>query len=436
MSEQLVTLPWGRDELRLSLPADWRIAGILEPAALPGVADPAAEVQRSLVEPIGMTRLGALARPGTRVALVVDDGSRPTPASLIVPLVVAELTEAGVRREDIILIPALGQHRPMTEAELAERVGPGVLSGGVRWENHDCDTPDRLARLGVTSRGTTVLLNRTVAGADLVVLVGCIEPHLIASFGGGYKNLFPGVAGRGTITRNHGLNTAPATYNNVGRPIEQNPMRLDLEEAGRMVKPPVFVVNAVINEHLQIVRVVAGDAVAAHREGIKTSAAIFGVKIPGEADLVIANSRPMDDDLRQGLKAAANTIRAMKTGGVMLTLVRADEGVGVLQLADRKLIGRRPLQVLAPLLVRLLPRLKLKDMTDENRFFLYFALQAMCRGLMLAYAPTLPAEKKANLPFLVFQDTPQAAIAAAQRRLPRNPEVLIFPFGGSTYPIL
>ena len=203
-----------------------------------------------------------------------------------------------------------------------------------------------------------------------------------------------------------------------------------------MVKPPVFVVNTVMNDRLQIVCMVAGDAIAAHREGIKTSASIFGVKIPGVADLVIANSRPMDQDLRQGLKALANTIRAMKPGGVMLTLVRADEGVGEFHLADRKLMGRGPLQILAPVLVRALPRLKLKNMNDETRFFLYFALQAMCRGLLLAYAPTLPAEKKANLPFLLFPESPQAAITAAQRRLPRRAEVLVFPFGGSTYPIV
>ena len=51
-----------------------------------------------------------------------------------------------------------------------------------------------MADLGVTSRGTPVLVNRTVAEAGLVVSIGCIEPHIIASFGGGYKNLVPGVA--------------------------------------------------------------------------------------------------------------------------------------------------------------------------------------------------------------------------------------------------
>jgi hypothetical protein len=36
----------------------------------------------------------------------------------------------------------------------------------------------------------------------------------------------------------------------------------------------------------------------------------------------------------------------------------------------------------------------------------------------------------------VFQDSPEAALAAARQRLPARAEVLVFPFGGSTYPIL
>jgi lactate racemase len=346
MAETALTLPWGNEELRLFLPESWHVAGVLSPAALPGVPDPVAEMRRGLAEPIGMPRLSALARSDMRVALVVDDGSRPTPVAQIVPAVLDELRRAGVGKERITLVSALGVHCPMTEAELAARVGSDVFAG-LRWENPDCDDPSRMTSLGTTTRGTPVWINNTVAAADLVVAVGCIEPHLIASFGGGYKNLFPGVAGRATIAHNHSLNCTPDTFNMVGQPIERNPMRLDLEEAGRMIKPPVFIVNAVLNSRMDIVRVVTGDGVAAHREGCLISQAIFGAVVPRRADVVITNSRPMDQDLRQGVKALGNTLCAVKPGGVQITLVRADEGVGVFGLANRKLpLGRDGLQAL------------------------------------------------------------------------------------------
>jgi hypothetical protein len=121
----------------------------------------------------------------------------------------------------------------------------------------------------------------------------------------------------------------------------------------------------------------------------------------------------------------------------MITLIRAEEGVGVFGLANRKLpVGRQALKLLAPALLPLVPRLKLRGMGEEDRFFLYFALQAMRRGDLLVYAPTIPTATRANLPFVTFMDTPQAALDRARARFPQKAGVLVFPHGGSTYPIL
>jgi nickel-dependent lactate racemase len=434
MAERGLTLPWGKEELSLSLPADWHLAGVLEPSTRPGVKGAADHVRRSLQEPVGSPRLRDLAREGMRVALVIDDLSRPTPVGRILPPVLEELAQGGVGRGDITLVVALGLHRPMQEEEVARRVGDVGLAG-LRWENHDCDDAERLAFLGTTGRGTPVWVNRTVAQADMVVSVGCIEPHIIASFGGGYKNLIPGVAGRETVAHNHSLNCAPDTFNMVGQPIERNPMRLDLEEAGRMLNGPAFIVNAVLNSALEVVRVVSGDPVAAHREGAQVSADLYGVWVPALADIVITDSHPMDQDLRQGVKSLANTIRAVRPGGVQITLARAEEGVGVFGLADRRLpLGRRALKAVSPLLLRVVPRLKMEG--EEDRFFLYFALQAMRHCTMLLYAPTIPMDVRASLPFVRFVDSPEEAIAGARGLLPGKADVLVFPHGGITYPIL
>jgi nickel-dependent lactate racemase len=431
-----VVIPWGNGELALALPDQWHIAAVLEPQSLPAISDLDAEVACALAQPVGAPRLRELLQryPGGKIALVVDDGSRPTPVAKILPLVLQELADAGVQRSQITLVPAIGLHRPMTADEIEQRVGRACLDG-LSWENHDCDDLAGLVDLGITSRGTPILINKTVAQADLVVSVGCIEPHIIASFGGGYKNLVPGVAGRATVAHNHSLNCTPETFNMVGQPIEHNPMRLDLEEAAGKLKPPVFIVNAVLNNALQAVRVVAGDPIAAHREGVRTSATLYGVPVNQPADVVIAASHPMDQDLRQGVKALANTVRAVRKGGVHIALVRADEGVGVFGLANRKLpLGRNGLKFAAPLLLPLVPKLKLKGMGEEDRFFLYFALQAMRHATLLMYAPTIPAGVKANLPFVQFVESADETISAAHHRVAQRAEVLIFPHGGITYP--
>lgn len=429
-----LTLPWGQETLELSLPEDWTVAGLLKPAALSGVPNVADEVRRSLQEPIDAPRLKDLAAGAERVVIVIDDLSRPTPVGRLLPGVLEELAQGGIERGNVTVVVALGLHRPMTGEEVNQRIGSVDLAG-LNWENHDCDAADSLVTLGTTQRGSPVEIQRTVAQADLIISIGCIEPHIIASFGGGYKNLVPGVAGRDTIAHNHSLNCTPETFNMVGQPIERNPMRLDLEEAAAMIGGRVFIVNAVLNGDLEVVRVVSGDPISAHRAGAKTSAEIYGVEIPTAADVVITDSHPMDQDLRQGVKALANTVRAVRKGGVLITLVRAEEGVGVFGLAERKMpLGHRGLKVLAPLLLRLVPRLKMEG--EEDRFFLYFALQAMCHCDMLIYGPTIPEEARAGLPFVTFIDSPQEAIDRATRLAGSSARTLAFPNGGITYPIL
>ena len=436
MESERIVLPWGKEEISATLPEGWRVVDIMKPSPLPGVSDAAQETASNLQSPIGSPRLANIARPGIKVAVVIDDDSRPTPVAQIIPAVLAELRQAGVSLDQVTVIPALGVHRPMSQDEVARRVGPSSFAS-LRSESHDCDDPARLAFLGTTQRGTPVYVNRMVAQSDLIVSIGCIEPHIIASFGGGYKNLIPGIAGRKTIAHNHALNCQPATFNNVGLPIERNPMRLDLEEGGRMLKSPVFIVNAVLNSSLQVVKIVSGHPIEAHRAGVRVSAGIYGVSIPAVADLVIASSHPMDQDLRQGVKALANNIRSLRPGGTMITLVRAAEGVGVFGLANRKLpVGRRALKALSPVLLPLVPKLKIKGMGEEDRFFLYFVLQAMRRGNLLMYAPTIPAEIQERLPFATFVQGIEDALARARLSLPRQARVVVVPHGGSTYPIL
>ncbi|NPV57403.1 MAG: hypothetical protein HPY76_12130 [Anaerolineae bacterium] len=120
----------------------------------------------------------------------------------------------------------------------------------------------------------------------------------------------------------------------------------------------------------------------------------------------------------------------------MITCIQAQEGVGVFGLANRKLpVGKGALKLLAPLLLPAVPKLELKGMGEEDKFFLYFALQAMRRASLYVYAPTIPAEIHPNLPFVEFVPSLAEGIARANARVKQG-EVLVFPHGGSTYPIL
>jgi len=430
-----ITFPWGDEELEFELPARWELMQVCEPKDTAPVPNIDSEIDRSLAEPVGSPRLSQMARDKHRVLIVVDDITRPTPVHLFFAKVVKELESAGVPREKMLVIPGLGVHRDMTQEEMEAKVGAENLSG-LKWINHAYADKSALVALGKTSRGTPVAFNRHATEADLIVSLGCIEPHVIAGFGGGYKNLMPGVAASETIGHNHGLHTCPEHFNMVGVPPEENPMRLDLEEAGNMLNKPVFIVNAVLNGHLQVVRLVSGDPIAAHREGITLSREIFGVPIREQADVVISNSFPLDADLRQGFKSIANTIRAARPGGVVISFLRTVHGIGDGHLPTRRIpLGKRGIRILARLLLPVFGRLKAGGRA-ENNFTIYFSLQSFVRNKLFLFAPGLPDGLSERLPFMDISRSPQEVLRKAAQCAPPDAKVLVFPRGGMTYPIV
>ncbi|MDP8223563.1 MAG: nickel-dependent lactate racemase [Candidatus Lernaella stagnicola] len=434
MSERRISVPFGKQPLTFTLPDGWDLAGTFAPAEYPPVHDAAAACAAGLAEPLGMPPLRELARNRRKIAIVVEDVSRPTPIADFFGPIIDALDAAQVPDEAVTIVTALGVHRPMTEAEVKAKIGERAF-GRYRWINHDFEPGDHLEMLGTTRRGTPCWINREVSQADLVIGVGCIEPHIIASFGGGSKILVPGVAGKETVAKTHRRNTTPQTFNNVGLDPYQNPMRQDLEECVAMIKAPIFIVDAVLRGDLSVAQILAGDRDQVYRAGIEAAARIFGVKVPGLADIVITSSHPMNVDMRQGAKSLANTIRALRRGGTMLCLMAAEQGVGDFPVPEKRPpVGKRGLKVLSHVLIPLMGVTTL-GMQEEAHFFTYFSLQAIKNYNVIFYAPTISPDVKRRLPFYDMHANIDEALAAAARLTPRG-RVFVFPNGGVTYPIV
>ena len=64
-----------------------------------------------------------------------------------------------------------------------------------------------------------------------------------------------------------------------------------------------FIINVLLNENAEIVDVVAGHYVKAHREGVRRGKQIVGYKLTEKADIMIASSHPADQDFWQSTKA-------------------------------------------------------------------------------------------------------------------------------------
>lgn len=428
------SIPWGDEELSFEMPEGWNFLGYVNPSEAKPAASVEEELKSALRTPIGSPPLKRLCEGKKKIAVVVEDISRPTPAYLFMKMLLDTIVNSGVSKEAITLVTGTGTHRAMTDEEMEEKVGKEVAQQ-FKWVNHECKDKSSLASLGKTKRGTPVELNRHVVEADLVILVGTIEPHPHAGFGGGFKNIVPGVASDRTIGYNHLLSATKSNYSMVGWEPERNPMRLDAEDAGRMLKGQTFMVNTVLTPDLKISKIFAGDPIKAHREGLSYSRSIYGVAIERQADVVISSSHPMDHDLRQGVKAVANTFAAAKEGGIVIAAMRCKGGAGDMEVPKISIPkSEKAIRLLERALipvVRYLPY----GIPVEERFYMYTALRTVLRNRVVIYAPEIPLEARKRLSYFFSTLDFQQTIEAASKRIPKA-DVLIFPKGGITYPII
>ncbi len=312
-------LPYGEGDIEVDVP-DRNLIGVLEGKKV-AVPDLAQEFARAWANPIGIDDPVAGFHPGETVVFIVTDHTRPTPSREILPLVWARIS-SRVRREDVTIVIATGTHRAPTDAELDRILGD--LRRGFRVLVHDCDRG--LVEVGVSSRGTPILINRTVVEADHVISIGHIGMHYYAGYSGGRKNILPGVAGRETIERNHAQLLDPGCEGCVYR---GNPISEEMSEAAELVRVD-FIVDSVLGPDGRVVRVVVGDIEAAHAAGRAVWDDIFKVPLPEKADLVIASTggRPKDIDLYQAYKGLYNAAKAVRDGGMILLVAACPDGIG------------------------------------------------------------------------------------------------------------
>ncbi|MFW6334967.1 MAG: nickel-dependent lactate racemase, partial [Desulfosalsimonas sp.] len=323
-----IRLPWGSDFVSINLPDGWRVH-IPERTNISGSSDTRETeiAEKALKNPLETGPLSSMKLSGRNILIIVDDNTRPTPAHRFFHLITDELEKGGADPEKIHVMAALGIHTPMSQAEMARKIGPENINR-LTWSSHDAFDDSLHHDFGITSRGTPVVLNRKVAESDLLILAGMIEPHLWAGFGGGLKNLFPGVASAAAIGKHHGMIAEPPyLFNRVGMMPEENTFRKDLEETRTLVNKDFFAINVLLDEKGAIAAAYAGDPVAAHRKGVEFNRKTAGVKLERPADAVIVNSHPMDINFKQSMKCVGNSLPAVKPGGTVMAFMKAERGL-------------------------------------------------------------------------------------------------------------
>ena len=242
----------------------------------------------------------------------------------ILPPILQQICAEGTKADKIKIIIGLGTHRPMSDTEIENHLGYEIVEN-FEISNHNYKDDSKLINLGSTELGIPAIVNKEVVEADFVLSVGNIVPHNAAGWGGGAKMILPGVSGEESVGM---LHIAAGKVKPVGDLVAtlDNPMRRDINTIAKKAGLKA-IINTVLNNEDETVRVVAGEPGQTFNVGVETARIVFCQNVSELADVIVFSTYPADIDYWQAMKALDFAHVGVKKGGTIILITPCPERI-------------------------------------------------------------------------------------------------------------
>ena len=414
-------LKYGKEEILLSL-SDKNISKILDLKEQKVLSKPEDKLRNLLGNPLGSPSLKELIiqKRVKKILIIVNDVTRPTPYEIILPPLLDELKQIGIKRKNIIFIIATGIHRNNSEEEIENIFGEDI-SSTYKFINHNGNDPF-LKNLGKLKSDNKLLVNPIISETDFIITTGVIVPHYFAGFSGGRKSILPGICGRKTIEANH----AQMVYHNArAGNLKGNPVHQEMQEAAEKVGVD-FNINVVTDENHKIVEIVAGELLTSWQYGVEVCKQIYICPIKKKAEVVIASAGgyPKDINVYQAQKALNNAYQAIKPGGTIILTAECLEGYGEATFEKWIEEANTPDDIIK--------RLKNKFVLGGHKAY---AIAKLTKEVEVILISSLPPEKARKLFFIPMENISQA-IEYIKEKYGKDFQAYILPSGNTVLPQL
>lgn len=284
----------------------------------------------SKVRQIMAEALSQVELEGKRVLVLIPDRTRTGPVPMFFRLFY-ELIGARVAKLDYLI--ALGTHQPLNEDGIAALVGANAQERRARYPkveiyNHHWDDPSTFVRIGVISEEETreitggllaadvpVELNKLIFEYDHLFICGPTFPHEVVGFSGGYKYLFPGIAGPDIINFFHWLGAVLTSMEVIGH--KETPVREVLNRAAAFVQKPILCFSFVMQKET-LMGLYVGHPKEAYSKAADLSAAVNIIWVDKPFRRVLSMAAEMYDDIWTAAKAMYKLEPAIADGGEVI----------------------------------------------------------------------------------------------------------------------
>ncbi len=317
-----VKIQCGSREYELNIPEGIN-ARVIEPNHVKKAKDPRSMIKDALDHPVGSLPIEKIVKPGQKVCIISDDNTRFTPVETILTELLPRLEKAGIAKEDIVIVMALGSHRHMTIEEMIKKVGREVFDY-YRVINSEFHDQEKLVAVGKSSLGTPIRVIRDAMEADVRIGLGTIAPHGCMGWSGGAKILYPGITSEDIVSEFHAMQ---GFEDEILFGMDDCPIRLAVEEWTEQIGLH-FIVNVVLTAEMELYRAVAGHYVKAHRAGVVYAKEVCGAELTEKPNVIFVSSYPLETDWWQCGKALYGSAGVIDNGGTILVMAPCTEGFG------------------------------------------------------------------------------------------------------------
>ena len=327
LSNNSIKLLYGKNGLLLNIEDNWK-SDIIRKPIMPIIDNISEKIKEIFNTPINAKNLQGLCKNAKTACILVCDITRPVPNHLFIEHMIKEMHKAGIKLENILIIIATGLHRPAPEKEIKEIIKSKWVLNNIKIVNHYARDDNNHKKIGVTSKGNVIKLDKRFLDSDIKIATGLVEPHFMAGYSGGRKVLAPGIAHAETITTFHSARYMENKYSTSCN-LTSNPLHEDQLEIVKMIGD-VYAVNCVIDENRKLSYINFGEIISSHLKAVKYISSYAKVKCGKEFSTIIttAAGAPLDSNFYQTIKGMVTPLSILKEGGDLIIVAECSEGLG------------------------------------------------------------------------------------------------------------
>ncbi|MFP3951720.1 MAG: lactate racemase domain-containing protein [Candidatus Bathyarchaeia archaeon] len=317
-----VWLPYGDTEVYISVDLK-NFLGKLEPED----RSPNESPEKILSEALGgdggkILEESTSAKSSTAIA--VEGTTEPYISVKVLNELANGLGAHGVTKDKISIIIGNGT-RQKSNMKLLNAIRNDEALADISLYEHGPESSD-LTKLGSTSLGTPVSVNRHYADADLKIAVGEVWPDAYTGFTGAHTAVLPGISGFETIESSR-LHYFKGKEPGV---TQSNKLKDDALEAADIAGVDIAL-NLLVSTGGGLLDAYTGSLEGSWNSALESLDGCYELDTKERGDIVVASSggRKRDFDLYHALWTLKTADKACKRNGTIILIAECIEGLGV-----------------------------------------------------------------------------------------------------------